>query len=911
MARRGTAVRLPHTLVGTFRTLVWILLVAPSLGYGGEENERHRSKAVSSRQFPFGGGAGFNSQSSNSQYGSSNYGQLSSALSSQNSFSGQSLYQSGSSGGYQSSQSQSMYSKEIQKISVKLLASAELRNNLVKVFSYVLNQGAMSNLDRNLYEALIVIYNAIKIREIKVSELLPVVRKLSMAQQQDKYTMLFQELQRISPGYLQPYVGQWYQALQRRQVDITQFLRSQNGQASVDLFVGIPSTITNVINEPLPMLPNVKTLPNIESRFGKLIAEIFSLVTDESVQITPSLFASILSNIPVDTSKPNTDESLQRIVEGLLSTQISSWSSVVNNISPQDRQNPYSIVRLILQRLSSESSIPSPIREGARQVLPYISDNYPSGTPIFNKPMDNMQGSVFGSSTSFGASNFQNLIQQLLISQSKTSNSWESNLNPSSPLSGGSSNYQSSNSMSGVSNNYRPSSPLSGGSSNYHPNPYSSSPSNYQPSSLFTGGSSNYQSSNSMSSGSSNYRPSSYSSGPSNYQPSSSFTGGSSNYQSSNSMSSGSSNYRPSGPSFGSNSPSQSPSWSSGSYPGGGSPSWGLPGMPGPQPGAPSRTSGSDILSVNGFPLPTPESQLETVEGNLNFGSLLPPTKPGSIEDENLKPLRYFLSNSNLLGVLGSTFKPENYPNKGLLLRGVLKHLLKINLDQRDVEDTVRKYLRELENNQPSVTVSQVNYASLESALPPPTNADEAEKRSTLVTFLQDSSLSKTLGDGFNGQNYGTKGVFLKHLLEYCLQLNYVIEDRKLSEAIRYYLSRVDLDKYGSHRVEWVYVTHTFVQRTVDLNGVFRALDNDNLNKEARVSVSNLKRFFNEEFKPAIHMKGFNFFQYSTKGEWMTAFFNHVLTLNDLSPSIRNDFMRILPYIRMHGPGAEPVEFDD
>jgi hypothetical protein len=90
----------------------------------------------------------------------------------------------------------------------------------------------------------------------------------------------------------------------------------------------------------------------------------------------------------------------------------------------------------------------------------------------------------------------------------------------------------------------------------------------------------------------------------------------------------------------------------------------------------------------------------------------------------------------------------------------------------------------------------------------------------------------------------------------------------------------------------------------VDLQSSFKALDFKKLDSRGKKALHGVYRFFAEEFQPSIHLSGFEFMEYKTKGEWLTAYLRYLEKHTEVSPQARRDISYILPYVQLSGPGA-------
>jgi hypothetical protein len=316
------------------------------------------------------------------------------------------------------------------------------------------------------------------------------------------------------------------------------------------------------------------------------------------------------------------------------------------------------------------------------------------------------------------------------------------------------------------------------------------------------------------------------------------------------------------------------------------------------------------------YPTPPPETNFLPFNANNFYVSvntderkqLLAPTTSFSEEDILLKPLREFIVRPDLLAILGPDFQTEKYKTKASLLLPILENALeadavKTNIPLYDLEKRFLEYLAELMD----AFKQSINYSVLLDAVPLARNEGEFKFFQNLRSFLTSTQIYKYTTN-FDVMKYQTKGVLLQNLLQYLLTLDEIKLNTDLYRSIQYYVDKVYLNGYGAKPIEYIVAPQEKRRRMIDLRSTFKAIDFKRLDNMGKKALRGVYRFFAEEFQPSIHLPGFEFMEYKTKGEWLTAYLRYLVKHTTVSPQARRDISYILPYVQLSGPGAELVD---
>jgi hypothetical protein len=304
-------------------------------------------------------------------------------------------------------------------------------------------------------------------------------------------------------------------------------------------------------------------------------------------------------------------------------------------------------------------------------------------------------------------------------------------------------------------------------------------------------------------------------------------------------------------------------------------------------------------FSVNMFHVPININQRE---------QLLPSTIPFSQEDILMKPLRDFIMRPDLIRVLGPDFQPEKHTTKALLLRAILEKALDAEVVKMNnalyilMKQFLEFLVQQIDTYKPSI-----NYTVLLDALPHARSEEELKYFKILRSFITSTEIQKYIIK-FDGMQYQTRGLLLLNLLQYLLTLDEIKCNSELYHSVQYYVDKVYLNGFGAKSVEYIIIRQEVRRRTIDLQSTFRAIKLEKLDKKGQKALRGVYKFFAKEFQPPIHLSNFNFMEYKTKGEWLTAYFRYLLKHAAVSSQAKHDISYILPYVLQTGPGAELVD---
>lgn len=261
------------------------------------------------------------------------------------------------------------------KVAKQIFLSDILRDNLVTVFGYILNLPE-NPLDSELYFSLYHIYSSLKIRRVCTLNLLPVLANMAYASPEEQFKIIFQRLSSNVPMYLYSSVQIWREKLDLGLINVNGILRPGGGALIVSLLTGIPHETLNEQGEiyvPLgdvnPQIPAV-----ITETMGKHMALIISRITENSIPLSTTLFASILSHRPRNKVIPQCEEMERQLVKYLLDKGVPDWDNLIENVNMEEYSDIVLLVRKVLYLLSTSENLENEVRDTARYILPYVED---------------------------------------------------------------------------------------------------------------------------------------------------------------------------------------------------------------------------------------------------------------------------------------------------------------------------------------------------------------------------------------------------------------------------------------------------------------------------------------------------------------------------------------------------------
>nr|CAD7445646.1 unnamed protein product [Timema bartmani] len=252
--------------------------------------------------------------------------------------------------------------------------------------------------------------------------------------------------------------------------------------------------------------------------------------------------------------------------------------------------------------------------------------------------------------------------------------------------------------------------------------------------------------------------------------------------------------------------------------------------------------------------------------------------------------------------------KHENTRPRQLVVT-ILSHLSAVGQLSIQLGGQLKEFLRLLDENgevrncpvvscpSPILPIADnLNVDDLLGALGP--EAVNEPKFSTLKNYLNGGEMPALLGPEFKFSTHRTNGELLKAILEHISPKNPYMKD-----VLSYWARKVLLEGVGAKPVRY-----TMVTKTVDLTNVSKALDHSLLTKEV---ADRFYSFLSTATRDPSYAESFEMDGHITRGPFLRAFLEHVLTLKITDPRDREMIGRVIPYIRDTGEGAEPIDIDN
>ncbi|KAG7208191.1 hypothetical protein KM043_016539 [Ampulex compressa] len=333
----------------------------------------------------------------------------------------------------------------------------------------------------------------------------------------------------------------------------------------------------------------------------------------------------------------------------------------------------------------------------------------------------------------------------------------------------------------------------------------------------------------------------------------------------------------------------------------------------------PSRNTPTIIT----IPMINPKKWLESINPSDPYEDLLPNFPRGTTFEILLRPLRQVFTPGKIVKIVGGSFEPLVYPNKGALLITILHKLRSVIKAQenRELKSLVDRYLKAIQLSSMNVRVPQQILSSktieksghwepelttLLYALPIAKSSKELALLESIKVLLSTPDLLATLGLS-NPSLTTTRGEFLSKIIEAALAGKISLDTATL-DSLKYYRSKIDFTETGALPIMWVWVSFYVVKTEVMLGKVIEnTLQFDELSYEEKLSYNNLVAYLSENSHLLQDNKDFAFENYKTQGQFITELLKYLLRKPDVSERAKKDIENLLPRVKLTGLGAEPI----
>lgn len=200
-------------------------------------------------------------------------------------------------------------------------------------------------------------------------------------------------------------------------------------------------------------------------------------------------------------------------------------------------------------------------------------------------------------------------------------------------------------------------------------------------------------------------------------------------------------------------------------------------------------------------------------------------------------------------------------------------------------------------------TIDDINVQSLFFALPK--TRDERIIRG-IIKFFSIPNLLRKLKLPRDPFEYVTKGRLLQAIMDLGQELESVQEDPMQQEALEYFRDKIIITGLGAQPIELKKYAHDS-NVDVDMYGVMRAIDYTKINETDAVKVV---MFFERKYNNLVHAVGFDHMAYATRGSYLKALFEHLLTVSQVPDDVKQQITLLIPAIRLDGPGDETVDLN-
>lgn len=278
---------------------------------------------------------------------------------------------------------------------------------------------------------------------------------------------------------------------------------------------------------------------------------------------------------------------------------------------------------------------------------------------------------------------------------------------------------------------------------------------------------------------------------------------------------------------------------------------------------------------------------------------------------QDLQAVRSYYVLHGRSAIFGTDYHSGSYDQLKMLHQLVNRLLVSPDIDRDKELKTQVKYMNEvLKNptNEPSpgrrTTIQDIDITPMLSVLP----KIRSEKLIFgLLKFFTDPKLPDQIGGAIDPSRFHTQGSLMKEIVDFGLNLDSVKADQNQLKALKYVRYKTLLTGFAAEPIR-LKPPSRHARANPDLMCLLKAVDYRSANLSNLVPIA---RFFETEYDPLIHARGFDHTVHHTRGAYLRALLKHLITNADLEKDIERSAKVLVNFVNLNGPGAEPIDLNE
>ncbi|OXU17683.1 hypothetical protein TSAR_014149 [Trichomalopsis sarcophagae] len=282
---------------------------------------------------------------------------------------------------------------DVQQLTSHLYAAMKFRENVVRIFGYVLQKAESSALNEEQYTALRLVYEAVREKRVYFFDLLPpLIYFLPGERTKGKNSELELVLKILSknlPKYLRCSAHFLVREFHYRNINIDRLVSILNPapELSLDFFAGMEPSRLNASSLNRRDILRLQIEPIDESGkvtktiLGPIFVNLIDHLYQRKMDLSPEIFAIILANLPISPIDPILEANLVYISELAKKRSLPKWSDIDVAAAVLDK-NPYNLVQRVITKLLKVQDANSDVIEALLYISIHLNPARSSGSRV-------------------------------------------------------------------------------------------------------------------------------------------------------------------------------------------------------------------------------------------------------------------------------------------------------------------------------------------------------------------------------------------------------------------------------------------------------------------------------------------------------------------------------------------------
>lgn len=255
----------------------------------------------------------------------------------------------------------------VQQLTSHFYLAMKFRENVVRIFGYVLQRADSSLLSDEQYTALQLVYELVREKRVYFFDLLPPLIYFLPGEQakgkNSEMELVLKILSKNLPKYLRCTAHYLVREFHYRNINMDKLVSIPNPSAiSLDFFAGMEPNRLNDTSLSRRDILRLQIEPRDESGkltktiLGPVFVNLIDHVYERKIALSPEIFAVILSNLPISPLDPILEANINHIVELAKKRDLPKWNDIdvattTTTATLVPDKNPYNLVQRVITKL--------------------------------------------------------------------------------------------------------------------------------------------------------------------------------------------------------------------------------------------------------------------------------------------------------------------------------------------------------------------------------------------------------------------------------------------------------------------------------------------------------------------------------------------------------------------------------